>query len=369
MKKRAPPLQILCRRSCSDRSAFVDGEVAGFPCQILLDTGSPISIVSKRFVKKIGMDNKIVGAKPCVLKGVSGGAVPMESKVLVNVALGNSARKVKVWIAEMEDDVILGMDFLKSQGCVLDLQLGTVKMGSTSLALACNSGKPMLIRAIRPCEAKTVPVELEQLVPTNSGHEEDVKQLLRDFTDVFAVGSKSLGRTDMVRHKIQTEGAAPIKQAPRRMPLAKASEAQKAIQEMVSQGVVKPSQSPWSSPVVLVRKKDGSLRFCVDYRRLNAVTKKDSYPLPRIDDCIDSLAGSRWFSTLDLKSGYWQVEMDPADREKTAFSVGFGLWEFDVMPFGLCNAVATFQRLMERVLVGLQPTACVVYVNDIIVHG
>jgi hypothetical protein len=138
---------------------------------------------------------------------------------------------------------------------------------------------------------------------------------------------------------------------------------------MVEKGVITSSQSPWSSPVVLVKKKDGSLRFCVDYRRLNAIIKKDSYPIPRIDDCIDSLAGSKWFTTLDLKSGYWQVEMDPTDKEKTAFSVGQGLWELNVMPFGLCNAVATFQRLMERVLRGLQPDVCVVYLDDIIIHG
>ena len=117
----------------------------------------------------------------------------------------------------------------------------------------------------------------------------------------------------------------------------------------------------WKSPVVLVRKKDNSLRFCVDYRMLNEVTQKDSYPLPRIDDTIDTLAGSRMFSTLDLKSGYWQVGIHPQDREKTAFSIGEGLWQFTVMPFGLCNAPATFERLMEYVLQRLNWRMCLVY--------
>ena len=138
---------------------------------------------------------------------------------------------------------------------------------------------------------------------------------------------------------------------------------------MLHNGVIEPSDSPWSSPVVLVRKKDGSVRFCVDYRRLNNHTRKDSYPLPRINATLEALSGSAWFSTLDLKSGYWQVEMDPGDKEKTAFSTGSGLWNFCVMPFGLCNAPATFERLMDIVLKGLSWTTCLAYLDDIIIHG
>ncbi|UYV71010.1 K02A2.6-like [Cordylochernes scorpioides] len=121
------------------------------------------------------------------------------------------------------------------------------------------------------------------------------------------------------------------------------------------------------SPVVLVKKKDGSTRYCVDYRKLNDITKKDSYPYPRIDATLDTFARSQWFSTLDLKSGYWQVEMHPDDKEKTAFTTGCGLWQFNVMPFGLCNAPATFERLMEAVLQGLATETCMVYLDDIIV--
>ena len=143
----------------------------------------------------------------------------------------------------------------------------------------------------------------------------------------------------------------------------------KAVTEMLEQGLIEPSTSPWASPIVLAKKKNGSWRFCVDYRKLNDVTRKDSYPLPRIDDTLDRLAGMQWFSTLDLKSGYWQVEMEPQDKEKTAFTTGSGLWQFTVMPFGLCNAPATFERLMDRVLAGLPPETALVYMDDILVPG
>ncbi|GBN11484.1 Transposon Ty3-I Gag-Pol polyprotein [Araneus ventricosus] len=123
---------------------------------------------------------------------------------------------------------------------------------------------------------------------------------------------------------------------------------------MLKEDVIKSSESPWSSPVVLVKKKNGEWRFCMDYRRLNKVTKKDVYPLPRIDDALDCLVGARIFSIMDLKSGYWQVELDDKDREKTAFVTPDGLFDFKVMPFGLCSAPATFERMMDSVLGGLK---------------
>ena len=155
----------------------------------------------------------------------------------------------------------------------------------------------------------------------------------------------------------------------RRITPSKKEETRKLIQEMKDGGIIRPSSSPWSSPVILVKKKNGTTRFCIDYRRVNAVTRKDAYPLPRVDDTLDTLSGSAWFTTLDLVSGYWQIEVDPNDREKTAFATTEGHFEFNRMPFGLCNAPSTFQRLMDLVLAGLQWDSCLVYLDDVIIPG
>ena len=154
-------------------------------------------------------------------------------------------------------------------------------------------------------------------------------------------------------HKIHTGDSPPIRQLQLRIPFAVRGEITRMVQEMLKDGVIQESASPWVSPAVLVKKKDGTLRFCVDYRQLNAVTHKDTFPLPRIDDLLDQMQGKKVFSTLDAKQGYWQIKVQEESKEKTNFVTFEGLYEFRVMPFGLCNAPSTFQRLMQRILQGL----------------
>ena len=193
--------------------------------------------------------------------------------------------------------------------------------------------------------------------------------LLQEYTHIISTSDRDIGRTSVVRHSIDTGDASPVRQPARRLPFHQREKVRQLIDDMLSRGVIEPAAGPWSSPIVLVPKKDGTTRFCVDFRRLNNLTRKDAHPLPRIDDTLDTLSGARWFSTLDLASGYWQVELNPADREKTAFITPFGLHQFRVMPFGLCNAPSTFQRLMEHVLAGLHWTSCLVYLDDIIIFS
>ena len=141
------------------------------------------------------------------------------------------------------------------------------------------------------------------------------KEKLKDFLcsnqDVFSTSSSDIGYTDLIKHKINTGDVQPIKQRPYRLPLAKREAAQKEIETMASRGIIEPSASPWCSPVVMVTKKtDQSIRFCCDFRKLNSVTINDCQPLPRIDDTLDALSGNKWFSTLDMRSGYWQCGLE-----------------------------------------------------------
>lgn len=205
-------------------------------------------------------------------------------------------------------------------------------------------------------ESSGFPKHLEKLfedscVNLNSDQREKVWQILNENQNTFSRNSSDIGRTSLIIHKIDTQGANPIKQRPRRVPFAKQEIVKNSVKDMLDAGKIETSNGPWVSPVVVVTKKDGSVRFCLDYRKINDVTVKDSQPLPRIDDSLDALSGSKWFSTLDLKSGNWQVEVEPEDRPKTAFATfDSGFWQFKVMPFGLFNSGATFVKLMEKVL-------------------
>lgn len=197
----------------------------------------------------------------------------------------------------------------------------------------------------------------------------EVKVFLLRYGSLFAKSNNDLGKTNIVKHKIDTGDARPIKQPVCRAPVDLSKEIERNIDEMLEYNIIEPSKSPWASSIVLVKKKDNYYRFCVDYRRLNASIVKDAYPLPRIDESLEQLSGYSWFSTLDMFSWYWQVEFDPADKNKTAFATRRGLFQFRVMPFGLCCAPATFDRLMETVLAALQWDICLVYLDDIIILG
>ncbi|XP_075739305.1 uncharacterized protein LOC142784700 isoform X1 [Rhipicephalus microplus] len=191
--------------------------------------------------------------------------------------------------------------------------------------------------------------------------------LLREFRCFFASSSK-VRQTHLTKHRnITDDDVRPIRQQPYRVSAKKREAIQTQVKEMLDDGIIQPSSSAWSSPVVLVKKKDGTPRFCIDYRKLNSVTKKDVYPLPRFDDSFDRLRRAKCFSSIHLKSGHWQIEVDERDREKTAFVTPDGLYEFRVLPFGLCFAPANYQRMMDTVIAGLKWQSCLVYLDDVVI--
>ena len=201
---------------------------------------------------------------------------------------------------------------------------------------------------------------------------EKVHGLLWEYHDIFSLQKHDMGHTKATKHKIvlKDPDTPPFKERFHRIPPPQVDEVREHLKLMLDAGVVQPSNSPWCNTVVLVRKKDGSLHSCIDFRRLNALTVKDSHPLPRICKTLESLAGAAHYLTFDLNSGFWQVPMDEESKQYTVFTLGsMGLYECESMPFGLCNTSPTFQRLMQNCLGELNLTYCLIYLDDVIVFS
>ncbi|XP_053681478.1 uncharacterized protein LOC127161145 [Labeo rohita] len=282
----------------------------------------------------------------------------------------------------MEDEnlavpVILGVDFLKKAGVVIDFNASRVYLPDV------NSSHPMCFNDVHePASIQFYVAQgegamhneeelklIDQAVESSNASAQVKSQLKALMYNWPSVCTLKLGRTNCIRHEIKTTDELPLRKKPYRVSRAKNDFIEEQVKELLQQKIIRPSTSPWASPVVVVDKKDGGSRLCVDYRGLNAKTHLDPYPMPQITDILDSLQSAKVFSTLDLKCGYWQVEMNPASVEKTAFVTASGIYEFLCLPFGLKNAAASFQRLMEQVLREHKNKCCMVYIDDIIVYS
>lgn len=213
---------------------------------------------------------------------------------------------------------------------------------------------------------KTYEDSCQNLTPEQRGKLADI---LIEYEDVFAKSEFDLGTFTDIEHSINTGDSKPVKQRLRRTPACFADEEETHLKKMVDAGVIQESVSEWASAPVLIRKRDKSVRYCIDYRALNSVTVKDTFPLPLVDDCLDTLAGNTWFSKLDANSAYWQVNIKESDRHKTAFTTKYGLYEHVKMGFGLCNAPATFSRVINLVFRGLNWKTVLAFLDDILVLG
>ena len=197
----------------------------------------------------------------------------------------------------------------------------------------------------------------------------ELMKTLSENEEIFSKHKMDLGKTDVIQHTIETGNAKPIAFKPRKVPIGLEEDMNRMINDLLAAGVVRPSTSPWNFPIVLVKKKNGDIRMCVDYRALNAKTARPIFPIPSSEELFDTIGGAKFFSTLDLSSGYYQVPLNEKDIEKTAFSTKYGQFEFTRMPFGLCSAPATFQKLMNMILQKENWLNCVVYLDDVLIFG
>ncbi|KAH3851362.1 hypothetical protein DPMN_093842 [Dreissena polymorpha] len=204
----------------------------------------------------------------------------------------------------------------------------------------------------------------------NPSQHEELMKILEVHKGIFSTSETDIGSCDIMKHRIELIDKTPFKERYRRIPPSMIEEVRKHLENLLASGVIRRSKSPWASAVVICRKHSGALRMCVDYRKLNARTIKDSYAIPRIDDVLDCLHGSKYFSTLDMKSGYHQIEIEEKHKERTAFTVGpLGFWEFNKLPFGCTNSPATYQRIMEEIIGDLNLKICIIYLDDIIIFS
>ena len=372
-----------------------------YHCWGLLDTGCTYTLVQESLWKRLkGLSE---GLKTCH----NGAFMLADGKI--NSAIGHATidcvfhgQQYTVDVKIMKDEhlafpVVTGLDFMFLTGIILDFknsryaisrgeELEYHPFNHQSLTLDALHGAHLYLAVpVPPAECAHAGSQLgdgrkqegdpghvdhvQRLVQAASASEQVLGQLECVLRDWSSVCTDSLGHTSVVTHSIITNDEVPVRRRAYRMSLEKQEYVAGEIKDMLDKGIVRPSSSPWAAPVVLVKKKCGKLRFCVDYRGVNAKTPLDAYPMPHIHEILESMHAATVFSTLDLKSGYWQVGMDPQSIHKTAFATPQGLYEFLVLPFGLKNAAATFQRLMETVLRGLIGKFCFVYIDDIVIYS
>ena len=446
--------------------------LGGIPIEAVVDTAAEVTIISDRVYKELNWTGPIIKQ---VLLQTAGRELKIKGFIIGPLALqiGSHVYEEEVYVATIEDKMLLGLDFLRRNKMSINLgqeegylevneqkipfvlkdklKKGTQKEPKASRVRVCQRtiippntakivtcaskcqktdymvepitvgeitmprtlhqknqqpricmlnltdrnivikanqriGEAYQVSPITPADnaklqkievtdpSNVVPDHLENLINSSKQNLSDregklLEDLILEYQDVFAKDDYDLGEFTEIKHSIITGDAKPVKQRMRKTPLGFVKEEQAHLDKMLKAKVIQPSKSEWASAPVLIRKRDGSVRWCVDYRELNKVTEKDSFPLPLVENCIDTLARNKYFSKLDANSAYWQVQIRKEDQKKTAFLTKYGLFEFVRMPFGLCNAPATYCRVMNLILRGLTWEIVLVFLDDILVLG
>lgn len=334
-----------------------------FKC--LVDTGSACTIIRQGVATKLGLEP--AGIKS-VLRSFSGHCVSSAGVINVNVRIGQPCATIQAVVVDDDfiiHDCIIGRDFLNLPDVML------LKIGAE--VRVCKLGN---MKEICELECSDIRQVERQLTLGESITEEDkvkCQELMAEFKDRISNSMATIGKTDAAKLEIKLVTQEPIACSPYRMPLVEKRILRDIIGDLLVNGIIRESTSSYASPILLVKKKTGDYRMCVDYRRLNAITVKDKYPLPLIDDQLDRLGGNedgrryKYFTVLDLFSGFYQVPVDQDSVDKTAFVTPDGHYEFLRMPFGLCNSPSVFQRLMTNVLGSLKNSVAFSYMDDVII--
>ncbi|XP_018578275.1 uncharacterized protein LOC108916491 [Anoplophora glabripennis] len=333
-----------------DNRPHVPIRIQGKTFLALIDTGAARSYVGDR-IRQLGLHYETATAPAVQL--ANGNLVTVTEVYQIQFRIRNKEFDERLWyLPNLSSDVVLGMDILRKHNFLINPSAATVSLDNTVIS----STPSPDVDPLEVLSSTTSPTEEEKL-------ESFLETDLPSFKDLH-------GTTGLIQHQIRLSQSEPIKQRYRPQNPRMQDIINKEVDEMLHNGIIEPSDSPWSSPVVIVRKKDGKPRFCIDFRKVNEVTEKDAYPLPYINAILDKLRKARYISSLDLKQGYWQIPLTAESKPITAFTVpGRGLFQFRVMPFGLHSAPATFQRLLDRIIGPEMEPYAFAYLDDIIVLG
>jgi len=323
---------------------------------ILFDSGASHTFISKECAIRLGLK---IENMPNPYNIHSPGGQLITNQVVRRVPLqlqGKGFIAHLIVLPTQRVDIILGMNWMKEQGVLLDTNAHSVHIKL--------SDQESMILSLKNIESTTSTVN-----HTEGKVLADIP-VVREYPDIFPEDLPGIPPDRDVEFDIELQpGTAPISRRPYRMPPNELAELKKQLQELLDKGYIRPSKSPWGCPALFVKKKDESLRLCVDYRLLNAVTIKNKYPLPRIDILFDQLFGAKVFSKIDLRSGYYQIKIRAEDIPKTVFSTRYGLFEYLVMSFGLTNAPAHFMYLMNSVFMPELDKFVVVFIDDILIFS
>ena len=351
---------------------LVQVKIGDFMTYGLVDSGAGVTMVTKALCSKLNVDCLEDTSRIPALKWFEGTVFNPSGVVLLDLCVAGVTTCVECVVVEKlsTSPVLLGRNYIYKVGLAVDFAAGEYWLSLVKPIVKWPLIGPDFVRSQESAKDESESPPVSQPVSVEEEKRQNVIQdLMTEFSDVF---SEKIGRTNVLEHEIVLkEGVKPHKAKPYHLSPAKSESAHEQVADLFRDGLIEESKSEWRSPVVMTPKKNGKYRMCVDYRTLNFSSKSDCYPLQKLDKLLSKLHGAKFFSVIDLKSGFWQVGLREEDRELTAFSLGENLYQWKVLPFGLKNGPATFQRLMEKVLKkrGCLGKFAEVHIDDIIIFS